>query len=939
MRKRRVAVAVALVTAAGSVSSPIAAHAASATTFYVNNATSADCSDSTTDSLTTPYCTIQAAVNAASSPGDTVSLASGLYAPFTVTASGTAAAPITIENPEGDGGAVTNVYAAPGSSATPITVNGASYVSFKGIEAQGTEGQTVLDITGSSSHISVDSSILYQQKQGAVQLTGPDVEIDGGSSDVTLSRNTVDALGGNTGILAQDSSGDVITTNRGDTDGGPFLALDQATNADVTSNTAQRACGDVLSVSGGSTSTSIENNIVIGQPDATVGGCPSGNTLATATIQVDASSSAGTVEDYNNVGVSVPRGDTVPPYVYYSWAGTGYDSSAALNSATGQGAHDSDPTSPNAAIDSANSDAPGELSTDILGNPRVDDPEVPNTGAGTYGYYDRGASETVDPITFGNFKGWGSTILERNTQTFSSSVSDGWPGTTIATCSYAFGDGTPSVSIAPADGQCTAQHTYSTPGTYVVALEVTADDGYRQSMTGTATAVANQLQTNLQLTTTNSRTVQAVATPSDPYGWKISECDFSFGDGTTEVAAVSGSTCQATHVYSTVGTYPVSVTVSDSGGEVSAQTVNFESDGYYYNAVTPVRVLDTRQPIGVPTVAKVAAGGVVKLKLTGTNGIPDDAGAVALNVTATNGSANGYVTVYPDGTTAPSSSNLNFAEHQTVPNTVIVQLGADGTVDLKNNSTGTTDLVADLQGYYGTVGAGYVAHAPTRLVDTRVTKQTIPANGTLRVYLGSTGESAAALNVTVTDPTSNGFITAYPDGAAPPSTSSVNYGAHQTIANEVMARAGANGYVDFENVSSGAADLIVDLNGLFEPGSGSAFVPLAPSRIFDTRAGAGPIVAGTALGIRVFGSQVPTGAVALAENVTVTEPTRNGYILAFSDSNGGPFPIGSTVNFSAGQTVANAATVGIDTAGDEDFYNGGPGGTTQLVVDLFGYYY
>jgi parallel beta-helix repeat protein len=45
------------------------------------------------------------------------------------------------------------------------------------------------------------------------------------------------------------------------------------------------------------------------------------------------------------------------------------------------------------AIDSANSDAPSEPLLDIEGNPRVDDPSITNTGAGTRAYDDRGAYE------------------------------------------------------------------------------------------------------------------------------------------------------------------------------------------------------------------------------------------------------------------------------------------------------------------------------------------------------------------------------------------------------------------------------------------------------------------------------------------------------------------------------------------------------------------
>ena len=45
------------------------------------------------------------------------------------------------------------------------------------------------------------------------------------------------------------------------------------------------------------------------------------------------------------------------------------------------------------AIDSANADAPNQPTTDIEGNPRVDDPDTADSGAGTRSYDDRGALE------------------------------------------------------------------------------------------------------------------------------------------------------------------------------------------------------------------------------------------------------------------------------------------------------------------------------------------------------------------------------------------------------------------------------------------------------------------------------------------------------------------------------------------------------------------
>jgi len=68
-------------------------------------------------------------------------------------------------------------------------------------------------------------------------------------------------------------------------------------------------------------------------------------------------------------------------------------------------------------------------------------------------------------------------------------------------------------------------------------------------------------------------------------------------------------------------------------------------------------------------------------------------------VTATGPTSNSYVTVYPDGGTRPVASNLNFTAGETIPNLVVVPVGADGKVDFYNTA-GSVNLVADLAGYY-----------------------------------------------------------------------------------------------------------------------------------------------------------------------------------------------------------------------------------------------
>ncbi len=119
-----------------------------------------------------------------------------------------------------------------------------------------------------------------------------------------------------------------------------------------------------------------------------------------------------------------------------------------------------------------------------------------------------------------------------------------------------------------------------------------------------------------------------------------------------------------------------------------------------FRPVVPVRVLDTRTGIGVP-VGAVAAGAALSVPVLGVGGVPaSGVSAVVVNVTVTAPTAAGYVTAYPDGAARPTASNLNFSPAQTVPNLVIVAVGADGKISLFNGSAGTVHLVGDIAGYY-----------------------------------------------------------------------------------------------------------------------------------------------------------------------------------------------------------------------------------------------
>ncbi len=114
-----------------------------------------------------------------------------------------------------------------------------------------------------------------------------------------------------------------------------------------------------------------------------------------------------------------------------------------------------------------------------------------------------------------------------------------------------------------------------------------------------------------------------------------------------------------------------------------------------YRPVGPARLLDTR--VGTPK--PLGPGGFRVIQPAGTPGIPLDASAVVLNVTAVLPTAAGYLTAYPPDASKPETSNLNFVPGDVVPNLVVVRLSGDGKVAFYN-SGGSTHLVVDVMGWF-----------------------------------------------------------------------------------------------------------------------------------------------------------------------------------------------------------------------------------------------
>jgi Zn-dependent metalloprotease len=241
--------------------------------------------------------------------------------------------------------------------------------------------------------------------------------------------------------------------------------------------------------------------------------------------------------------------------------------------------------------------------------------------------------------------------------------------------------------------------------------------------------------------------------------------------------------------------------------------------GAGFTGQTPTRVLDTRDGTGAPT-AKLGAGQSLTLTVPG---LPAGTTAVALNVAVTGPTSASYLTVYPGDATRPTAgSNLNFVAGQTIPNMVLVPVGAGNTVTFYNYA-GTVDVVADLVGTFAPgTGAGFTGQTPTRVLDTRDGtggpggKLGHGATRTLVVPGLPAGTTAVAFNVAVTGPTSASYLTVYPGSTTRPTAgSNLNFVAGQTIPNMVLVPLGPGNTVTFYNYA-GTVDVIADLIGYYK---------------------------------------------------------------------------------------------------------------------------
>ncbi len=447
--------------------------------------------------------------------------------------------------------------------------------------------------------------------------------------------------------------------------------------------------------------------------------------------------------------------------------------------------------------------------------------------------------------------------------------------------------------------------------------------------------------------------------------------------GSVSITYTAGNTTTATGMDTITAQDHPTATVSATTTYTYGATAAFSQAPY--TPVAPFRVCDTRPAGGGITANQcdtgagsgpLASGATRVVTIDTFGGVPaSGVTAVVVNLTAVAPSRSTYLTVFPDGSAKPSTSNINPVAGDTVANLVEVGVSTAGKLDVYNAAgTGTTNIILDIEGYVSAASTGLFSPlAPARICDTRAAGGGIIANQcdssvahpigsggvlTFNVHTGdasipATGVTAVVFNLTAISPTQATVLTAY--GTSRPNASNLNLVAHATLPNRVIVPVSSTGTVSIWN-GAGSVNVAVDVNGYFAASGPTAqFTALAsPGRVCNTLDGNGsdagcnkaPVGAGQALNINVTGIDgVPIlgsahSPVAVVINVTAINPSASTFVSVYPGLT--PHPGVSDLNVLPGTVMTNLVVVEVGTDGTINLYNAA--GSINLIVDVLGFY-
>ena len=498
--------------------------------------------------------------------------------------------------------------------------------------------------------------------------------------------------------------------------------------------------------------------------------------------------------------------------------------------------------------------------------------------------------------------------------------------------------GTAITGLVQSDGSWTATSGELTPGPHSVVATVADPAGnigsFTQTLTIDLTVPTVIIDGGLSRTTADATPTITGSSPDAPVGSAV-------------VVQVAGQTLPTT--LSSDRTFTVTATLVVNGPHVVLVTVT-DLAGNNGNTTQSLQVG------AVPPTVTITGGGSIRIDddtplISGTSNAQHGS-----PVTVTVAGQRLQAFVQPGGTWNVTAAHLVGGVH-TVVATVIDPAG--------NQNTATQTLMIDTAAAPITTQppatpvpapAEFVSVGPKRVFDTRpgqspdairtVAKTPIGGPVELQVqmtdlpgFVPSSGVGAVSLNVTSDGAIADGYITVYACDTREV-VSSVNFTAGHTVANAVITPVSGSGDVCF--YANTSTDVIVDINGWFA--TGAAFSAVGPKRVFDTRADSGSsvlrlvpatgVAAGEMLEVQLtdLAGYVPhAGVAAVSLNVVVTNTGGAGYITVYAC---GTRALVSSVNYVAGQTVANAVIAPVSATGTVCFYSLQ---AADLVVDINGW--
>ncbi len=367
----------------------------------------------------------------------------------------------------------------------------------------------------------------------------------------------------------------------------------------------------------------------------------------------------------------------------------------------------------------------------------------------------------------------------------------------------------------------------------------------------------------------------------------------------------------------------------------------------------PARLLETRA--GEPTVdglqqgiGRRTAGQVTEVQVTGRAGIDNEVEAAVVNLGIVNPEQNGFAVGYPCDEAQPASSTINYRAGETIANAATIKLSATGTICVYTHRA--TDLILDVTSVIP-FGSTVDAITPARFFDSReeflTTDGLQQAQGrrttgqVTQVQIGSRNgvpfdAEAATVNIAAIEPDDDGYIAAWACGQPQPTASMINYEAGKTVAGGATISIGNDKSICI--YTQRAMDLVVDVTAYTGPWT--VVDPQQPARLVETREdeptvdglqqGIGRRSAGEVTEVQVVDRAGVTGAATAGIfNIAVVNAAANGFAAIWPCDE--MMPGSSAINFRAGQTIANNATIQLSPEGTICVYTHR---ATDLIVDL-----